>query len=72
MIIDVADTTILKSLTINGILEFDTNQATTTLQSKFIWVKQGELNAGTSQNPFPNKIFIKLHGNNTNQSRDIN
>ena len=72
MKIDIAETPIFKSLTINGILEFDPAQATSTLRSKYIFIKEGELNAGTSDSPFPNKIIIKLLGDKTNLSREIN
>ena len=56
MKLNIATTPKLKSLTINGILEFDPNQSKTILQSEFIWVKYGELRAGTSDTPFPNEI----------------
>lgn len=65
MVLDVADTPVFNSLTIIGTLKFDDSIAHTTLKSKSIYVKGGQLLAGTPEKDFSKKITIEIHGEST-------
>jgi len=65
MVLDVADTPVFNSLSIVGTLKFDESIAHTTLKSKSIYVKGGQLLAGTPEKAFSKKITIEIHGEAT-------
>ena len=56
------DTANLARLMIDGNLFFDPTRKLSTLTSALIWVRLGNLTAGTPTTPFPNKIVINITG----------
>ena len=62
--IPISETPVLKSLQINGVLEFEPGEDRL-LQAYNLWVRAGELNIGSETDPFPNKATIELQGDNT-------
>ena len=52
----------LASLIIDGELIFDSSRALNTLNSYIIWVRKGNITAGSPSIPFPNKIIINILG----------
>ena len=64
MILDIAETPILKNLQINGVLKFKLGMDIH-LRAKIIFVRAGELQIGTEAVPFTNKATITLFGNST-------
>ena len=61
MLLDLEETPVFKSLTINGRLTF-MNGMDIHLRSKQIFVRAGEFFIGTEEEPFENKAEITLHG----------
>ena len=41
------------------------------IQAFGIWVRAGELNVGTEEEPFDSTVEIRLHGNNTSPSEFV-
>ena len=41
------------------------------LQSHAIWIRAGEVNVGTEDEPFDSTVEIRLHGNNTSPSEFV-
>ena len=63
MIYDVADSTLLTYLEINGILIFENNGTVDlTLRSRYIFVRAGQLIIGNKTNPFLREAKIILYG----------
>jgi hypothetical protein len=62
---DIYETPILWSLEINGKLTCPNGQPCI-INARNLWVRQGELEIGTKDDPFNSTAIIKLHGNNTN------
>ena len=63
LLLDLEETPILNSLTINGRLSFIQNGQNVHLRSKYIFVRAGELFIGSEEAPFENEAKITLHGN---------
>lgn len=61
MVMDVAETPILKMLTVNGRLSFK-NDTDLHLRAKHIFIRVGELVIGYEEKPFANEARITLHG----------
>ena len=61
MVLDLAETPIFKSLTINGRLSFMTGMDVH-LRTKQIFVRAGEFLIGNETAPFENQAEITLHG----------
>lgn len=68
MTLDIAQTPIFNSLTIKGILNFDSSKPLIQLNSKSIYVSTGKLLAGTATVPYLNIIQIQLYGGIYDQS----
>lgn len=62
MLLDIEETPVFKSLTINGRLTFYNNNFDIHLRSKWIFVRAGELLIGTEEEPFKANALITLHG----------
>ena len=62
MLFDLAESPILKTLTINGRLSFAQDGKDLHLNAKQIFVRAGEFLIGSEQKPFENKATITLHG----------
>jgi hypothetical protein len=62
MLLDLEETPVLKSLTINGRLSFIQNDKDIHLRSKQIFVRAGKFFIGSEEMPFENKALITLHG----------
>ena len=69
------DTASLGTLEIRGTVKFDHNRAISKITAKNIWIRSGEILAGTKEIPFINKIEITLTGKQTDEylavSKDI-
>ena len=61
MLLDLAETPVFKSLTINGRLTFMPGMDIH-LRSKQIFVRAGEFFIGSEEEPFENNALITLHG----------
>ena len=57
---------VLKSLEVNGRLSFEPGMDRR-LKAYNLWVRAGELNIGSPEDPFPNKAIIELQGDNTEE-----
>ena len=62
MLLDLEETPVFKSLTINGRLSFIQNDMDIHLRSKQIFVRAGEFFIGSEEEPFANNALITLHG----------
>jgi hypothetical protein len=62
MILDIAETPILNSLEINGILTFNDTDYDITLNSHRVYVRAGELHIGNETHPYSSVATIVLHG----------
>lgn len=62
MLLDIPQTPILNSLTIKGILSFDSTQFLIQLNSKSIYVSTGKMLAGNQTFPYSNSLQIQLYG----------
>ena len=63
LVLDLEETPIFNSLTINGRLSFIQNGQNVHLRSKYIFVRAGELFIGSEEAPFESEAKITLHGN---------
>jgi len=54
---------VVKSLTVDGTLRFDSNIPKITIYADSIWIRAGAILAGTSDSPYTGKIEIVLTGN---------
>ena len=63
LLLDLEETPVLNSLTINGRLSFIQNGQNVHLRSKYIFVRAGELFIGSEETPFENEAKITLYGN---------
>jgi hypothetical protein len=67
VVYDIETSPVFKSLEINGKLSFKRGQPAL-LQSFAIWIRAGEVDVGTEDEPFDSTVEIRLHGNNTSPS----
>lgn len=62
MVLDLEETPVFKSLTINGRLSFMRGMDSIHLRSKQIFVRAGEFFIGSEEEPFEGNALITLHG----------
>lgn len=62
MLLDIEETPVLNSLTVNGRLTFIQNNKDIHLRAKQIFVRAGELFIGNETHPFENQATITLMG----------
>jgi hypothetical protein len=67
---DAETSPILKSLEVNGKLTFERGKPAI-LQSHSIWIRAGEVNVGTEDEPFDSTVEFRLHGNNESPSEFV-
>ena len=70
VVYDIGTSPVFKNLQINGKLSFMRSQPAV-LQSYAIWIRAGEVNIGTEDEPFDSTVEIRLHGNNTSPSEFV-
>ena len=68
LVLDLEETPVFNSLTINGRLSFAQNGMDVHLRSKYIFVRAGELFIGSAEAPFENQARITLHGNQDDET----
>ena len=62
--IPASEAPVLQKLEINGRLTFEAGEDRL-MKAYNLWVRAGELNIGSIDDPFPNKATIELQGDNT-------
>jgi len=67
MVFDVAESPIIKQITVNGRLSFK-NDTDLHLRTKQLFIRAGELVIGYKDKPFANKAIITLHGERNSQT----
>jgi len=67
---DIETSPVLQSLEVNGKLSFERGKPAL-LQSHSIWIRAGEVNVGTEDEPFDSTVEFRLHGNNESPSEFV-
>lgn len=70
VVYDIGDSPLFKSIEINGKLSFLRGQPAV-LNSYGIWVRAGQIDVGTEEEPFDDTVEIKLHGNFTSDDQFV-
>lgn len=70
IIYDIGESPLFKSIEINGKLSFLQGQPAV-VNTYSLWIRAGEMNVGTAEEPFDSTVEIKLHGNNTSESQFV-
>lgn len=70
VIYDIGVSPRLKSLEVNGKLSFLRGQPAQ-LNTYSMWVRAGQVDIGTEEEPFDSTVEIRLHGNNTSPSQFV-
>ena len=68
LVLDLEETPVFNSLTVNGRLSFIQNGMNVHLRSKYIFVRAGELFIGSEEEPFQDEAKITLHGNQDDET----
>ena len=67
VIYDIGTSPVFKNLQVNGKLSFKRSEPAL-LQAYSIWIRAGEVNVGTKEEPFDSTVEFKLHGNQESPS----
>lgn len=70
VIYDIGESPLFKSVEVNGNLSFLRGQSAL-LKTYSLWVRSGQVDIGTEDEPFDSTVEIRLHGNNTSPSQFV-